>query len=125
MKMLTKKQVLQLHRELIRETGGTDGLREEGLLDSALNAPFHSFGGKESFPSLQQKAARLGFGLIQNHAFLDGNKRIGIHVLLIFLEINGIELEYCQNELSELVLSIASGKTSLEELNQWIIEHEK
>ena len=66
-----------LHSELIRETGGVDGLRDEGLLDSALNAPFQGFGDTDTFPSLQQKGARLGYGLICNHAFVDGNKRIG------------------------------------------------
>ncbi len=66
-----------LHRELIRETGGVDGLLDADLLDSALSAPFQSFGGTDAFPPIQQKGARLGYGLIQNHAFVDGNKRIG------------------------------------------------
>ncbi len=81
MKMLTKEQIILLHRELIKETGGTDGIRDEGLLESALSAPFQSFDGIASFPSIQQKAARLGFGLIKNHAFIDGNKRIGVHAI--------------------------------------------
>lgn len=76
---LTREQIIVLHAQLIRETGGTDGIRDEGLLDSALNAPFQSFGGTDSFPSIQQKAVRLGFGLVKNHAFVDGNKRIGAH----------------------------------------------
>lgn len=79
MRKLSKEQILELHSDLIQETGGVDSLRDEGLLDSALNAPFQSFGGTDTFPSLQQKGARLGFGLIQNHAFVDGNKRIGAH----------------------------------------------
>lgn len=69
MKKLTKEQIILLHRELIKETGGTDGIRDDGLLESALSAPFQSFNGVDSFPSIQQKAARLGFGLIKNHAF--------------------------------------------------------
>ena len=76
MKRLTKEQVLMLHSALLCETGGTDGLRDEGLLEAALNAPFQSFDGVEMFPSLQQKAARLGYGLISNHAFVDGNKAL-------------------------------------------------
>ena len=84
MKKLTKEQVILLHHELIKETGGTDGIRDDGLLESALSAPFQSFDGVDSFPSIQQKAARLGFGLIKNHAFVDGNKRIGTHAMLIF-----------------------------------------
>ena len=99
MKKLSKDQVLMLHAELLRETGGAEGLRDEGLLDSALNAPFQSFGETDVFPSLQQKGARLGYGLICNHAFVDGNKRIGTHVMLVFLALNGIELEYTQEQI--------------------------
>lgn len=121
---LTKKQIIYLHRELIAETGGTEGLRDEGLLDSALNAPFQSFGGVDAYPSLQQKGASLGFGLIKNHAFIDGNKRIGVHAMLVFLSLNGIELNYSQEELSDTILGVASGELSFEDLLRWIIKHE-
>lgn len=114
MKKLTKEQIIMLHSELIRETGGSDGLRDEGLLDSALNAPFQGFGDVDNFPSLQQKGARLGYGLICNHAFIDGNKRIGAHIMLLFLSLNGIELAYTQDELSNMVLDVASGKLQFE-----------
>ena len=124
MKRLTKEQVLMLHRELIRETGGTDGLRDEGLLDSALNAPFQSYEEMDAFPSIQQKAARLGYGLVQNHAFVDGNKRIGAHVMLVFLMLNGIDLEYTQEELSDLILQVASGEQSFEDMVKWIVNHQ-
>ena len=124
MKRLTKEQVLMLHRELIRETGGTDGLRDEGLLDSALNAPFQSYEEMDAFPSIQQKAARLGYGLVQNHAFVDGNKRIGAHVMLVFLMLNGIDLEYTQDELSDLILQVASGEQSFEDMVKWIVNHQ-
>ena len=97
--VLTKVQVIALHDQLISETGGDGGLRDEGLLESALNAPFQSFDGVEPFPSIQQKAARLGFGLIKNHPFVDGNKRIGAHAMLVFLELNRIELQYTQDDL--------------------------
>ena len=90
MNKLTKVQILLLHSELIRETGGAEGLRDEGLLDSAICAPFQSFDGIDVFPSIQQKGARLGYGLICNHAFIDGNKRIGVHAMLVFLALNGI-----------------------------------
>lgn len=94
--ILNKRQVLLLHSRLIAETGGIDGVRDDGLLESSLNAPFQSFGGIDVFPSIQQKAARLGYGLIKNHAFVDGNKRIGTHAMLVFLALNNIELEYTQ-----------------------------
>ncbi|MFQ9846380.1 MAG: type II toxin-antitoxin system death-on-curing family toxin [[Clostridium] leptum] len=124
MKKLTKEQILQLHRDLIRSTGGMEGLRDEGLLDSALNAPFQGFGDTAAYPSLQQKAARLGFGLIQNHAFVDGNKRIGAHAMLVFLGLNGIDLDYTQEELTAMVLEVASGELSFEGMVQWIIGHQ-
>ena len=124
MKKLTKEQILMLHNELIRETGGSGGLRDEGLLDSALNAPFQGFGDVDSFPSLQQKGARLGYGLICNHAFVDGNKRIGAHAMLLFLSLNGIELEYTQNELSDMILDVAAGNLHFEDMVKWIIKHQ-
>lgn len=124
MKKLSKEQVLMLHAELLRETGGAEGLRDEGLLDSALNAPFQTFGDTDVFPSLQQKGARLGYGLICNHAFVDGNKRIGTHVMLVFLALNGIELEYTQEELSDMVLGVASGELQFEDMVKWIIKHQ-
>ena len=87
---LSKPQILLLHEQLVAETGGSSGLRDEGMLDSALNTPFQTFAGKDVYPSLQQKAARLCFGLVKNHPFVDGNKRIGAHVMLVFLALNGI-----------------------------------
>ncbi|HIS55385.1 MAG TPA: type II toxin-antitoxin system death-on-curing family toxin [Candidatus Fimimorpha excrementavium] len=82
---LSKPQILLLHEQLIAETGGSPCLRDEGMLDSALNAPFQTFAEEDVYPSLQQKAARLCFGLVKNHPFVDGNKRIGAHVMLVFL----------------------------------------
>ena len=124
MTIFSKEQIISLHAQLIEETGGDGGLRDEGLLDSALNAPFQSFGSVEPFPSIQQKAARLGYGLIMNHPFVDGNKRIGAHVMLVFLALNGIELEYTQDELASEILSVTSGDSGFEHLLKWIIEHQ-
>ena len=124
MKRLSKEQILILHSALIRETGGLDGIRDEGLLESALETPFQGFGETDAYPSIQQKGARLGFGLIQNHAFLDGNKRIGTHAMLVFLSLNGIELQYSQQELSDMILSVAAGKLSFDGMVKWILEHQ-
>lgn len=121
---LTQEQVLMLHTELVTVTGGTDGVRDYGLLSSALNAPFQQFDNVELFPTIQQKASRLGYGLIKNHPFLDGNKRIGVHTMLVFLEINGITLEHTQEELYTIVLDVASGKSEIEELTKWILNHQ-
>ena len=95
---LTKKQILMLHSQLIKVYGGSEGIRDEKLLESALESPFQSFGGKELYPSIQAKAVRLCYGLVKNHAMIDGNKRIGVHAMLVFMEINGYDLEYSQKE---------------------------
>ena len=124
MKTLSKNQVTALHSALIREFGGIDGIRDEGLLESAFAAPFQTFGGEPVYPSLQAKAAQLGFGLIRNHPFVDGNKRIGAHTMLVFLAVNGIELRYEQQELIDIVLSVAAGQIDRQGLLQWILDHE-
>lgn len=123
--ILSKDQVIALHSEMIQETGGTDGIRDEGLLDSALAAPFQSFADTGIFPSIQQKAARLGYGLVKNHAFIDGNKRIGAHAMLVFLALNKIELDYTQDELSDVFLKIAAGEISQDDLLRWIVSHQE
>lgn len=124
MKRLSKEQILMLHSQLIEEYGGSDGVRDYNLLDSALENPFQSFGGEELYPTLQAKAARLGYGLIKNHCMIDGNKRIGTHAMLVFLAINGIELDYTQKELYETILAIADGNLEYECLLKWILEHQ-
>lgn len=125
MNILSKEQILNIHARLIEATGGSAGVRDERMLDLALNNPFQSFGGKELYPSIQAKAARLCFGLVKNHAMLDGNKRLGAHVMLVFLELNGYELTYSQKELSDIILALATGDISEKEILQWIIEHQQ
>ena len=121
---LSKSQVLFIHDQLIAETGGSPGLRDEGLLDSALNAPFQTFSGKSVYPSLQQKAARLCYGPVKNHPSIDGNKRIGAHAMLVFLALNGVELQHSQEELSDIILMLAAGEIAAEELLRWILSHQ-
>ncbi len=123
MKVLTKEQVLLLHQIIIKYTGGTEGLRDENLLDSALFAPFAEFGGIIPYKTLQSKAARLCFGLVKNHPFIDGNKRIGILVMMSFLEANGIILECNDNELVKLGVELADGLIGENEVLEFIIEH--
>ena len=123
MKRLTKTQILKMHSLLIQKTGGSDGVRDEGLLDSALNLPFQSFDGEDIYKTIQAKAARLGFSLINNHPFADGNKRIGILAMLVFLEINGIEIICTDEELIELGLGVADSSVSYKDLLNWIIDH--
>ncbi|MCD8088534.1 MAG: type II toxin-antitoxin system death-on-curing family toxin [Oscillospiraceae bacterium] len=121
---LTTAQIIALHEALIRETGGSGGIRDEGLLESALSAPFQSYENTEAFPSIQQKAARLGYGLVKNHAFIDGNKRIGAHAMLVFLALNHVELSYTQEELVDIFLRLAAGQCGFEELLRWIASHQ-
>lgn len=122
---LTEQQVLSVHSMMIKRTGGTDGIRDRGLLDSALNAPFQTFDGKEIYPALLSKAAVMCRSVISNHPFTDGNKRTGIHIMLIFLELNGVEPKYTQKELIELGLGIASGQLVYDDILNWLMEHTK
>lgn len=124
MKFLSKHQILMLHQHLIDETGGSPVLRDEGLLDSALNAPFQIFGDTSAYPSLQQKAVRLCYGLVKNHPFIDGNKRIGAHAMLVFLSVNGLELSYTQQELSDIILQVAAGEKGYDDLLMWLLAHQ-
>lgn len=123
MKVLGKHQIRMLHRALISQSGGIDGLRDEGLLDSAVNTPLQTFGGQELYPSLLEKAARLGYGLIHNHPFLDGNKRIGTHAMLVFLDINGVSISYTDEELITVILQVASGEIDDRGLLEWLKAH--
>mgnify|MGYP003262845285 FL=1 len=121
---LTKEQILLLHSNIIKMTGGSAGIRDIALLESALESPFQSYAGEELYPSIQAKAARLCYGLVKNHAMVDGNKRIGVHTMLVFLSANGYELQYTQKELSDLILDVAADKKQYEDILQWLLEHQ-
>lgn len=120
---LTKEQVVSIHSSLIKASGGTDGVRDEGLLESALESPFQTFDGHDIYPSIIQKAARIGYSLVSNHSFIDGNKRIGIHIMLVFLAINGIDISCTQEDLIKIGLSLADGTVTFEELSAWLSSH--
>ena len=123
MRVLSKRQILMLHSMLVAQSGGADGLRDEGLLESAINTPLQTFGGQELYPTVLEKAARLGYGLIHNHPFLDGNKRIGTHAMLVFLDINNITLSYEDDDLIAAILRVASGKMDDSQLLEWLKTH--
>jgi death-on-curing protein len=120
---LTKQQVILLHKDVIAQSGGSPEIRDEGLLESALNAPFQTFAEEELYPTVIEKAARLGYSLIKNHAFVDGNKRIGAHTMLVFLALNGIEVEYEDSDFIQLVLGVAAGEISEEQFLSWLKSH--
>lgn len=119
----SSEKVLLLHRIILEATGGSDGVRDTGLLDSALEAAYATFDGKELFPTKEEKAARIGVGLISNHAFVDGNKRIGMYVLLSFLELNGVYIEASESEIIDTGFSVAQGTMKYEQLLKWIKKH--
>ena len=125
MKILTKAQVLMLHEQLVNETGGSSpGLRDDGLLESALASPFQEFATFSPYPTIQQKAARLGFSLVMNHPYIDGNKRIGAHAMLTLLALNGIEIACTQKELADTILNVAAGNIGYDGLLQWLLDHQ-
>ena len=119
-----RDKVLLLHQLITAETGGSADVRDLGLLDSALESAYATFDGKELYPTKEEKAARIGYSLISNHAFVDGNKRIGIYVMLTFLEVNGIHLKATNDEIAAVGLGIASGEMSYADLLEWIGSHE-
>lgn len=117
---LTKEQLVMSHGKIMQATGGLDGLRDDSLLQSALLSPMQTYDGTELFPSLIDKAARLACGLTQNHPFIDGNKRIGAHAMLVVLALNDISLNYTQNELSDVFLRLAAGQIDFDYLRDWV-----
>ena len=120
---LSKDQVLLIYRQLMKATGGSAGIRDDNLLDSAIGQPMQTFGDSDLYPSITEKAVRLGFGIIMNHPFVDGNKRIGAHAMLLTLKLNGIELTYTQDELIDIILHVASGQKDYAALLEWVNRH--
>ena len=118
-----KEKVLLLQQLVIKSSGGSAGVRDFGLLESAIESVYQTFDGVELYPTKEEKGARLGYSLVSNHAFVDGNKRIGILVMLSFLAINGINLKYTDDDLIEIGLGLADGKIKYEELIEWVICH--
>lgn len=121
--VLTVDEIILLHGKLIAATGGSPGLRDRGLLESAVYSVNSGFDEVETYPTVEEKAARFAYALTQNHAFVDGNKRIGILAMLTTLRINGVKLQYTQRELIDLGLGIADGALGYEAVLGWIEEH--
>jgi len=123
MKRLSLETVIEMHSELITQSGGLDGVRDITMLDASVNSPFHTFGGQYLYPTIQAMAAHLAFSLIKNHPFLDGNKRIGILSMLVFMDINGLPVTSTDSELVSLGLGLADSSIDESELIEWIILH--
>ena len=120
---LGSEKVKLLHQLMAEATGGSIGVRDEGLLDSAIEGAFATFDGVELYPSKEEKAAKLGYSLISNHAFVDGNKRIGVYVMLSFLELNGIHIEAADEDVVSLGLGVADGSMEQKDILDWIHKH--
>jgi len=123
MRYLSVQEVISLHSLLIAQSGGSSGLRDRGALESAVAQPEASFGGQDLYPDLASKAAALGHSLIQNHPFVDGNKRVGHAAMEVFLLLNGNELDASVDEQEKIIIEVASGNVSRIELSGWISKH--
>ena len=117
---ITAEDVILIHSRIIEKSGGIDGLRDRPGLEAAIAAPLQSFGGKDLYPTDIEKIARIGYGLASNHAFLDGNKRIAVHAMLVFLALNNIKLQYTQRELADMFLGLAAGIADYQDELTWI-----
>ena len=120
---ITMDKALHLHHMMAEATGGSVGVREEGLLSSALEGAFGGFGDMEFYPTLAEKGARLGYTLIANHAFVDGNKRIGIFIMLTFLAVNGLHISCTNDDIIAIGLGGADGSMTYEALLDWVRAH--
>jgi death-on-curing protein len=119
----SKEKILLLHQVMAEATGGDVGVRDDALLESAIENIYATFDGVELYPSKEEKAARLGYSLISNHAFVDGNKRIGMYIMISFLELNGIKIDANNDDVVNLGLSVASGNANYDDILNWINEH--
>lgn len=120
--VLTKEQIHKLHKSLIDRYGGTQGVRDIALFDSATSAPFQTFEGKDLFPSITEKAVHLGFSLVKNHPFFDGNKRIGALAMLTTLDLNGISINTDNDDLTDIFLKVASNDADEKQLLSWVLD---
>ena len=122
---LNKRQILFLHSQQINLFGGRDGVRDDKLLDLSINSAYQTFDGSYLYDNPIKQAVHLGFSLIMNHPFLDGNKRIGAHAMLTSLFLNGIEIDYSQDELIDIIMGIAGSNLTENDLLEWVEDHIK
>jgi death-on-curing protein len=123
MRYLVIEEIISLHAKVIAQSGGSLGLRDRGALESAVAQPEMTFGGEDLYPTVAEKAAALGHSLIQNHPFIDGNKRVGHAAMEVFLILNGYEISASVDEQEEIVLSVASSQISRSEFSEWLKQH--
>lgn len=125
MRFITLREALEVHRQVLRQSGGTPGLRDVNGLESALEQPLATFDGTDLYPSVLAKAAALAFFIIRNHPFIDGNKRVGHAAMEIVLVLNGFSIDADVDEQEQVVLAVASAEMSREQLTTWLGKHLK
>ena len=123
MRRLSVANIILAHQKLIDQTGGSHGIRDRNLVESATNRAFVTFDGKDLYEMTEDKIAAITFGLVNNHGFVDGNKRVGIAVMLLLLKLNGYTLQYSQEELIVIGISIADGSMDEVAIKEWINQH--
>lgn len=123
MRYLRAAEIFDLHRRVIGQSGGSEGLRDRGGLLSAVAKPKMTFGGEELYPSVVEKAGVLAVSLTRNHPFIDGNKRVAHAAMEVFLALNGLEIEASVDEQEELMLELAAGNLDTEEVVEWLLDH--
>jgi death on curing protein len=123
MRYLSLSEVLKIHGCVIESSGGASGIRDLGAIESAVAQPRATFGGRDLYPTVTEKAGCLCFSIVKNHGFLDGNKRVGHAAMEIFLYLNGCEIEGSTDEQEKIILGVAAGKMDRITLSQWIKEH--
>ena len=123
MEMIALEEIIIFHEKIIEKTGGSQGVRDIGLIESAINRPFQTYDGIELYPEIESKISAITYSLINNHGFVDGNKRIGVSVMLLLLRLNDIKIEYKQEELVDLGIKIAENKCKEEDIKKWIESH--
>jgi len=125
MRKLSMANIILLHQKLIEQTGGSRGVRDRNLIESAVSRAFATFDGNDLYEMTDDKIAAITFGLVNNHGFVDGNKRVGIAVMLLLLKLNGYTLQYSQEELIFMGISIADGSMDELGIKEWIIQHKE
>lgn len=123
MRGLSVSDIIVLHQKVIDKTGGSHGIRDIGLIESAVSRAYATFGGNDLYETVEEKIAATAYSLVSNHGFVDGNKRIGIAAMLLLLQLNGYKLQYSQQELIDLGLGLAAGNLDEYDIQNWIKAH--
>jgi len=123
MKNITVDEILMFHKKIIRQIGGSEGVRDSTLIESALNRASMTFDGKDLYPETIEKIAVITYSLIKNHGFVDGNKRIGVATMILLLKLNDINVRFSQRELINLGLEVADGTLNEKDIEKWIRDH--